>query len=267
MLTGLQEIDGISYFFHPVGQLAISSEVKDPLTEKIYWADQDGICTEKEEYILPESNSRFYSENEISALSKEQLRLARNEIYARHGRIFTAADLQQYFAGKSWYYPRYEADYFDAEGAERFNEYELVNRDLIVAIEEQAAPSQTKSNLLGDYVIQGDFYISADEYYIQDNILYVEGVLLDGIYNPDGEFEAEMRDFFPVNHYGVKVKIDNETAILINSFPSDETYNDMDIYEIKAYLDNIIYWFDYTLIRIELDGDHVEAYLGNWQSS
>ncbi|MGL5434024.1 MAG: YARHG domain-containing protein [Lachnospiraceae bacterium] len=264
MLTGLQEIDGIKYFFHPVGQLAMSSQEKDPLTGRIYWADQNGVCTEIKDYILPESDSRFYTEKEIRALSKEQLRLARNEIYARHGRKFAATDLQQYFNEKSWYSPIYEVDYFDAKGDELFNEYELANRDLITAVE---AASETKINLLGDYVIQGELYIAVDKYYIQDSILYVEGSLCDGIYNPDGEAESDTMDFFLVNNYNVTVKIDNETAILIEPFLADETYNDMDIYEIKAHLDNIIYWFHDTYICIQLDGDHVEAYLGNWQSS
>lgn len=260
MLTGLQEIDGICYFFHPVGQLAISSEEKDPLTGKVYWVDHNGVCTEKKDYILPESNSRFYVENEISVLSKEQLRLARNEIYARHGRKFEATDLQQYFNEKSWYSPLHGADYFDAKENEIFNKYELANRDLIVGLE-------AKSSLLGDYVIQGELYIYAEKYYIQDNILYVEGSLYDGIYNPDGECESDMMDFFPVNENYVKVRIDNETSILIDSFPTDVSCNDMDIYELEAYLDNIIYWFNQTFISIRLDGDHVKEYLGNWQSS
>ena len=36
-------------------------------------------------------------------LSKADLRLARNEILARHGRIFNSDDLKTYFEGKSWY--------------------------------------------------------------------------------------------------------------------------------------------------------------------
>ena len=40
------------------------------------------------EYILPDSDSRYISENELGGMSSEQLRLARNEIFARHGRKF-----------------------------------------------------------------------------------------------------------------------------------------------------------------------------------
>lgn len=55
------------------------------------------------EYILPDSDKKVLSEENIADLSKEQLRLARNEIYARHGYVFKSADLQKYFSNKSWY--------------------------------------------------------------------------------------------------------------------------------------------------------------------
>ena len=54
-------------------------------------------------YILPDSGSRLYSVAELMAFSNEELRLARNEIYARHGRTFKNADLQNYFNAQSWY--------------------------------------------------------------------------------------------------------------------------------------------------------------------
>ncbi len=40
---------------------------------------------------------------DLAAKSKEDLRLMRNEIYARHGKTFQSADLQKYFSGKCWY--------------------------------------------------------------------------------------------------------------------------------------------------------------------
>lgn len=56
-----------------------------------------------QDYILPDSSSRILSDSEVSVLSKEELRLARNEIYARHGRKFDDVQLQSYFDSKSWY--------------------------------------------------------------------------------------------------------------------------------------------------------------------
>ncbi|MDQ0201850.1 YARHG domain-containing protein [Neobacillus ginsengisoli] len=53
--------------------------------------------------ILPDSDKRALSEEDIATLTKGQLHLARNEIYARHGYVFKSADLQKYFSSKSWY--------------------------------------------------------------------------------------------------------------------------------------------------------------------
>jgi hypothetical protein len=41
------------------------------------------------------------------------LRLARFEIYARHGMKFKEKDVQDYFDGQIWYTPIYEPDKFD----------------------------------------------------------------------------------------------------------------------------------------------------------
>lgn len=55
------------------------------------------------EFIMPESSFRILTQADVSGLSVETLRLARNEIYARHGRTFKDASLNEYFGAKSWY--------------------------------------------------------------------------------------------------------------------------------------------------------------------
>ena len=55
-------------------------------------------------YILPGSNTRRLVIEDIRHLSTETLRLARNEIYARHGRLFVADDLQAHFNSMPWYH-------------------------------------------------------------------------------------------------------------------------------------------------------------------
>ena len=56
-----------------------------------------------EDYILPGSDTREISESELYALSEQEVKYARNEIYARHGRRFKDEGLQNYFDSKSWY--------------------------------------------------------------------------------------------------------------------------------------------------------------------
>jgi len=54
-------------------------------------------------YIISDSDTRVISESELTNLTPWQLKVARNEIYARHGRAFVHKDLQCYFATQSWY--------------------------------------------------------------------------------------------------------------------------------------------------------------------
>lgn len=66
--------------------------------------------------VLKFSSSRKVTAADLSGLSKSQLRIARNEIYARNGRRFTDDDLQKYFDKQSWYYGEIEPeDFVDSE--------------------------------------------------------------------------------------------------------------------------------------------------------
>jgi hypothetical protein len=73
---------------------------------------EDTIVSEAE-YILPKSDKEKLTRVDLEGLTKEQLRLARNEIYARHGMIFGVSDLDNYFATKSWYKPTIAFKDFD----------------------------------------------------------------------------------------------------------------------------------------------------------
>lgn len=90
-----------------------------------------------EEYILPKADVKYYSESEIDALSAEQVFYARNEIYARHGRRFELASLNQYFRSKKWYNPTIDPDQFDALGDSLFNDFEIKNRDALLERENE----------------------------------------------------------------------------------------------------------------------------------
>ncbi len=57
------------------------------------------------DYILPESNTVKLTDEALGKLSTNELSLARNEIYARHGYIFKSSDLNKYFSTKAWYNP------------------------------------------------------------------------------------------------------------------------------------------------------------------
>ncbi len=77
-------------------------------------------------YVLPDSSYYYYSYGELSGMSTYDLYIARNEVFARHGRMFNRSDLQDYFNAQAWYQPLYTPSQFDSMGnmltdAERSN--------------------------------------------------------------------------------------------------------------------------------------------------
>lgn len=80
-------------------------------------------------FIFPDSDVRYLSEDELWTLGQGDLRLALNEIYARHGYIFKDQDYYNYYANFSWYYPSNHANDMTALG---FNEIERYNANLII---------------------------------------------------------------------------------------------------------------------------------------
>ena len=85
-----------------------------------------------QDYVLPESSYRYITESDLYGLTEEECRIARNEIYARHGRMFKDAELQAYFNSKSWYTPTIPADSFQES---MLNVYEKENKDVILEYE------------------------------------------------------------------------------------------------------------------------------------
>lgn len=84
-----------------------------------------------DEYIFPNSDSVLLTDAEVSTLSKDQLRIGRNEILARHGRRFNDQTLQQYFDSKSWYNGTIDPNEFDANLDSRLNDVERANIEMI----------------------------------------------------------------------------------------------------------------------------------------
>ena len=91
-----------------------------------------------EEYVIPGSDSRYLTDADVEGLDLDQIRLAINEIYARHGRAFQTEDLNKYFSSKSWYTPLYSADEFAAIEDSVMNDYEKENIKFLAAIRDSA---------------------------------------------------------------------------------------------------------------------------------
>ena len=92
-------------------------------------------------YILPYSDTYQYSASDLSGFSDWELYIARNEIYARHGREFNNEGLQAYFNGQSWYTPLYTPDEFDAMASSLLNSVEQANVATIRSVEQERGSS------------------------------------------------------------------------------------------------------------------------------
>lgn len=105
-------------------------------TEDVYYglpvyAASKIVSFAKDEYIIADSSTRLLTEADLQGLSKAQLDLARNEIFARHGRTFKKQELQSYFESKSWYKKNsaynYSNDYLNLSDIEVTNAKFILN--------------------------------------------------------------------------------------------------------------------------------------------
>lgn len=103
-------------------------EIKDSL--QIALSD---VHYDAQEYVLPISGLIPLKEEMIENFSDNELWLARNEIYARHGRKFKNNYLQCYFNRCTWYEGTIEPDQFSEDD---LSQIERDNLKLLVAAEE-----------------------------------------------------------------------------------------------------------------------------------
>lgn len=120
-----------------------SEQTREYTEEQTEEVQEENVQLEKSEsneqieYIIPDSVSRYLSRDEISGMPLQILNYAKNEIYAREGRIFQSQELRSYFENTSWYQGTIQPD--DFKDSERLNEYELSNTKLLSELEHEIA--------------------------------------------------------------------------------------------------------------------------------
>lgn len=111
------------------------ADVEEDYEEAVEEADVEAAEEEEEsEYILEDSDVKYLTMDDLEGLTADECRLARNELYARHGRRFTDEALQNYFDGCSWYKGTIDASDFKES---MLSDVEVANRDLIVEYEKE----------------------------------------------------------------------------------------------------------------------------------
>ena len=127
-------------YMNPDRENKFAKEFAVKLTEsagQAQTAQTDGVHYSFDgDYVIPDSDSRYITEEDLSSLSADEILLARNEIYAKHGRIFNNAALDEYFRSKSWYQPTVAgSDFTDSYAASVFNDCEIANISTMVKYE------------------------------------------------------------------------------------------------------------------------------------
>lgn len=73
-------------------------------TELVQYDDYDYDRDVTDSYLLP-SNTQYISWTDLSYFSRQEVMLARNEIFARYGYNFQDNDIRAYFMAQNWYVP------------------------------------------------------------------------------------------------------------------------------------------------------------------
>ncbi|WP_243008959.1 YARHG domain-containing protein [Clostridium sp. AM58-1XD] len=115
-----------------VGQSGGTASSASGTTEAFGSGNSGAAAASSGDYILPQSSSTYLTPADLSGLTREQISLARNEIYARHGRKFQKQELQDYFNSKPWYMGTIEPGNFSED---MLNEFERANVKLIKGME------------------------------------------------------------------------------------------------------------------------------------
>lgn len=117
------------------------------------------------DYIIPDSSRRLLTTDDLTNLTPWELKVARNEIYARHGRPFKYADLKCYFQGKSWY--RVNSRFSD----KLLNTYEQKNVVKILNYEKQIHSPITTKDMGCNYSKHQDNSQPSSESYGSDYVI------------------------------------------------------------------------------------------------
>ena len=130
----------------PIEELSAQDapEEEDALIAYNAYDDSDNGRTKRGEngFIIEDSDTRAYTAEEIQEmhLTEWDLEIARNEIYARHGRGFNDSTLQAYFDAQEWYEQKYTPEEFDAQSG-LLTQTELENIAVIGQVEDSLSPS------------------------------------------------------------------------------------------------------------------------------
>lgn len=123
--------NGFSYYSEDENDYYEYEDDYDIYDEYEEW--DDILDYDDDEYLYP-TDRMYITVYELDELTREEVALVRNEIYARHGYTFSTEKYRDFFSQKTWYNPNpYLTDGVETE--KYFNQYELENKRILVQYE------------------------------------------------------------------------------------------------------------------------------------
>lgn len=196
------------------------------------------VTEETDFYLLPDSDSKYLTESDLATLAEDELELARNEIFARHGRKFNDTELQEYFNKQSWYNGTVSPSSFDT-GV--LNKYETYNVDFILEYEKGIDDDTPKST------DNGRVYFDDFSMVVPSSWVYVENddsVTFYEPYNKNSGYGGRVcsvmvqegkSDSYMYPRYEILGSYDGDTYIVL--YPTDVQYNFESDYASELYAD------------------------------
>lgn len=140
-----EEAEGMLKFLNLEKKSSVECSFSEEKLNKIYYRvlSEEEVTSYQQakeeklraEFIFPDSDKKYLSEDEVRAKTVEDLMVGRNEIFARHGYIFEDANLKSHFENTSWYQGTVVSSEFNSEQV--FNEFEKKNVELIKKVEDE----------------------------------------------------------------------------------------------------------------------------------
>lgn len=140
-----EEAEGMLKFLNLEKKSSVECSFSEEKLNKIYYRvlSEEEVASYQQakeeklraEFIFPDSDKKYLSEDEVRAKTVEDLMVGRNEIFARHGYMFEDANLKSHFESISWYQGTVPSSEFNSEQV--FNEFEKKNVELIKKVEDE----------------------------------------------------------------------------------------------------------------------------------
>lgn len=160
---GNKGTDGEQFMDYDLNDMEENSGLSGDAGEDVGVTDEGGRESQdasvESEYIFPESDKKYLTEEEVRSVTVEEMFIGRNEIYARHGYIFQSEELNTYFNNTSWYEGEVKSNWFNENVS--FNDFEKKNVELIKRIEDEA----------NGVSVQEEPFVIPMGTYVNDNVL------------------------------------------------------------------------------------------------